>query len=257
MNLRVAGFQMAVGQDIQENTGKIQAAIDWAAEMQADILLTPEGSLSGYSHEFDQAKVELALNTLTSQAREKKLGLALGTCFFEEDGKCFNQIRFYRPDGEYLGFHSKTLRCATVVEPIVGELNHYSASPLRTILWNEQLVIGGLICNDLWANPECTPMADTHLLQQLSGMGARIVFHAVNGGRDGSEWSRMAWNFHEANLRMRARAAKIWLVTVDNADPEHLPCSAPSGVIDPSGNFVCRVEDRGSQLFAYTIDLSR
>ena len=35
----------------------------------------------------------------------------LGTCFVEAaDGHCYNQIRFYRADGEFLGFHSKTLQ---------------------------------------------------------------------------------------------------------------------------------------------------
>jgi hypothetical protein len=30
-------------------------------------------------------------------------------------------------------------------------------------------------------------MPDTHLSRQLSNLGARIIFYAVNGGRDGSE----------------------------------------------------------------------
>ena len=30
-------------------------------------------------------------------------------------------------------------------------------------------------------------MPDPHLTQQLARMGARVVFHAVNGGRDGGE----------------------------------------------------------------------
>jgi len=45
-------------------------------------------------------------------------------------------------------------------------------------------------------------------------------------------------------------------VTVDNCRPVELRCSAPSGVIDPSGDFVCRAESKGEQFFVQTIPLS-
>jgi predicted amidohydrolase len=115
--------------------------------------------------------------------------------------------------------------------------------------------IGGLICNDLWANPGCTPQPDPHLTQQLSRLGARLVFHSVNGGRDGGEWSEVGWRFHEANLQMRARAGRLWIVTVDNSDPDTWPCSAPSGVVDPEGRWAYRARSRGEELFAFTVQI--
>jgi len=256
MDLRVAGYQMSVGRDVKDNARRIRAAIDVAADESAEILLTPEGSLSGYTHQFDVAAVQEALDSVTGHARHLGVGLALGTCFVEPDGKCHNQIRFYRPDGEYLGFHSKTLRCGSVDGQARGELNHYAASPLRVFAWRDGIRIGGLICNDMWANPGCTPMPDTHLSQQLAAMGADLILHAVNGGRDGSSLSELAWQYHESNLRLRARAGNVWVATVDNACPEDLPCSAPSGIIDPSGDFVCRTKPMGEQHFVQTIALS-
>jgi predicted amidohydrolase len=99
-------------------------------------------------------------------------------------------------------------------------------------------------------------MPDPHLSQQLAEKGARIIFHAVNGGRDGSAWARdVNWHFHEANLRMRAAAGQVYIVTVDNSDPATLPCSAPCGVIDPLGQWVCRTAPQGEQLFVHTINL--
>ena len=256
MEFRVAGFQMAVGTDIRRNTEKICAAIQQAASAGANILLTPEGSLSGYTPHFDQGAAAEGLETVTQQARRVGIGLALGTCFREPDGLVYNQIRFYSPRGEFLGFHSKILRCGTMEEPVEGEINAYAAGDLRTFTL-DGVTIGGLICNDLWANPQCTPMPDPHLSQQLARMGARVIFHAVNGGRDGGEWSReVAWNFHAANLRMRAAAGKVWLVTVDNSAPVDLPCSAPGGVLDPQGNWVCRTEPVGEQLFVHTLQLA-
>jgi predicted amidohydrolase len=142
-----------------------------------------------------------------------------------------------------------------MTEPPTGEVNHFAVRPLRTF----QLcgvTLGGLICNDMWANPQCTPMADTHLTQQLSRMGARVILHAVNGGARGDgDWARVARRFHEANLRMRAKAGGVWIVTVDNCAPLEETCSSESGVLSPNGQWALRVEPKGERLFAHTIDL--
>jgi len=108
MNLRIAGAQIPVTKDVEKNLATISAALDFAINEGADILLTPEGSLSGYINDFDQTAVENALDTIITKAKGK-LGLALGTCFFEKDGKCYDQIRFYDKKGRFLGFHSKIL----------------------------------------------------------------------------------------------------------------------------------------------------
>ena len=250
--LRVAGAQIPVGTDIKANTATLLRAIDIAVGKGADILLTPEGSLSGYTHEFDTAVAEHALVEVTTAAAGKNLGLALGTCYFEGDGRCYNQVRFYTRDGAYLGFHSKTLTCGSLTDPPRGEIERYAFAPLRVYNW-PGVRLGGLICNDLWANPGCTPQPDPHLTQQLAGLGARVVFHAVNGGRGGDEWSQVGFQYHEANLRMRARAGKLWIVTADNCSPDHWRCSSPSGVISPDGDWVCRTADRGEEIFVYSI----
>jgi len=255
MEIHVSGAQVPVTLDIGSNVKAIERAIDYAVSESADILLTPEGSLSGYTHKFDPQAAEEALNYVTRKAREANLGLALGTCFVEpEDQKCYNQIRFYKPDGEYLGFHSKTLTCGSLTVPSKGEINHYAISPLKTFDYNG-IRIGGLICNDLWANPGCTPIPDPHLTQQLSEMGAKIIFHAVNGGRSASEWSDVAWHYHESNLRMRANAGELWIVTVDNCNPIELRCSAPSGIINPQGEWILKAVPKGEQFFSYTIQI--
>lgn len=255
MKIRIAGGQIPVVGDIDVNAAAIHRAIDFAVREEADILLTPEGSLSGYTHQFDAAATEAALADVTARARDAGLGLALGTCFVEPfDGRCYNQIRFYAPDGQYLGFHSKTLTCGSLSQPPRGEIEHYAVGPLQTFHING-VCLGGLICNDLWANPGCTPVPDSHLTQQLAGMGARLIFHAVNGGRNGSEWSEVAWRYHEANLQMRAQAGRVWIVTVDNCHPDKWPCSSPSGIVGADGRWACRAESRGERFFAHTVDL--
>ncbi len=255
-SIRVAGAKLAVSDNIDTNIIAIKKAIDFALKNEADILLTPEGSLSGYTINFDKKKAEKGLKEILDYAREAKIGLALGTCFYEPDGKCYNQIRFYNKKGKYLGFHSKILLCGNHNDADAGEINYYASSPLRTFDF-EGIKIGGLICNDMWSNPMCTTLHDSHLSQQLSKMGAQVIFHAVNGGRSESEWSIINWDFHSSNLRMRASAGKIWIVTTDNSYPENIKSAAPSGVIDPNGNWACPSENTGVQYYVYTIDLNK
>lgn len=249
MRLRVFGAQIAVTRDVGVNKSSILAAIEHASAEHADVLVTPEGSLSGYTAHFDVGSVRAALEAITDAAREARLALALGTSFVEpDDGRTYNEVRVYDRTGAFLGFHSKTLLCGSLDAEPQGEINDFSVRPLRTFELDGTRV-GALICNDLWANPGCTPMDDPHLTQKLAGMGARVIFHAVNGGRDGGEWSRLAWRYHEANLRMRARAARVWIVTVDSAHPVHLPCSAPSGIVSPDGEWIVTCEDQGERMF--------
>lgn len=254
-SVRVAGVKSLVSNDINMNLKTLKIAVDFAEREKADILLTPEGSLSGYNTDFNQNELNRALEELVKYASSARVGLALGTCFYEKDNKCYNQIRFYNKEGRFLGFHSKILRCGNLDDPGKGEINEYASTPLRTFIF-EDIIIGGLICNDMWANPECTTLPDTHLSQQLSRMGARIIFHSVNGSRHENEWSTVVnWNFHESNLRMKASAGNLWIVTTDNSYPEDLKSSCPSGVLDPGGNWVSRTEDKGIQYFSYTISL--
>ena len=197
MSIRVAGAQIPVTKDIDENLRTVLRAIEGAAREKADILLTPEGSLSGYSHTFDRPAAAEAVEKVRAAAREAGLALALGTCFAEpENGRPFNEIRFYEKDGSFLGFHGKTLRCGSMGDPPRGEIEHYAAAPLRTFAVGD-VTVGGLICNDLWANPLCTPMPDPHLTQELANRGARIIFHAVNGGRSRAS---SAWFVHSVRI---------------------------------------------------------
>ena len=99
-------------------------------------------------------------------------------------------------------------------------------------------------------------MPDPHLTHQLSEMGAKIIFHAVNGGRGDNDWSHnVVYPYHRANLQMRASGSDLWIVTVDNAAPEHIATASPGGVVTPDGTWACQAPDRGTQMFAWTIDL--
>jgi predicted amidohydrolase len=255
MKLRVAGAQIPVTTNIEENVSRIAEAIDQAAGGGAQILLTPEGSVSGYTHEFDAEQVRQEVTNLVARASVQGMGLALGTCYQEPDGLVYNQLRLYAQDGAYLGFHAKILRTGTFDSPPQGEIQAYSPSPLRAFSF-AGITVSALICNDLWANPECTPMPDMHLSQILAERGVRVLFHGVNGGRDAGDYSQVVVkNFHESQLRMRARAGKLWIVSVDSSHPEEIPCSSRGGVVRPDGSWAVQIPDKGTQVFVHEIDL--
>lgn len=92
--IRVALAQINVTTSVADNQQGIIKAIDFAAENKAHILLTPEWSLSGQG-EYKAEEVKQALAMITAYARVKKVGLALGTNYMEEDGAVHNELRFY------------------------------------------------------------------------------------------------------------------------------------------------------------------
>lgn len=122
----------------------------------------------------------------------------------------------------------------------------FAATSLRTFDFHG-VMIGALICNDLWAHPQYTGEDDPHLLQKLSLMGAQVVLHAVNSNCDDTPViRRLARNYHESNLCLRTAAANIPLVTVNNAAYPDVPLSSPSGVINREGKWLLCISDIGN-----------
>jgi len=156
-----------------------------------------------------------------------------------------------------LVFRSKTLLCGSFSDPPQGEINDYAIRPLRTFEI-KGIRVGGHICNDMWANPQCAPMPDPHLSQKLSKAVAEIIFLAINGGRDGGSWSiEVNLPFHEVNMRMRAAAGRVWVVSADNSFPHTVPCSAPSDVLRPNGQWAMQVPRKREHVKVFTIELLR
>ena len=86
MKICVAGAQIMVSRDVQQNVAALCEAIQTASSADADILLTPEGSLSGYTHDFDPHAVADGLRQVTLVAREQGVGLALYHHFERQGG---------------------------------------------------------------------------------------------------------------------------------------------------------------------------
>lgn len=264
--IRVAGAQIPVSRDVQANVQAITRAIAFAAREKADVLVTPEGSLSGYTPEFDAKATGRALETVLARARVAGIALVLGTCFEAKDGRRYNAQQFYTREGDYLGFHAKILLCRRMSDPEgKGEVDSFQTRALRTFRFSG-LTVGGLVCNDYWANPEWTPMDDPHLAQRLGEMGARVIFVSANTRSRTGEEVQLGREYHMSNIRMRARAAKTWVVVVNAGDPagstgepaESGPrlLPAPSGIVAPDGTWAVSVLPADEQFFVHTIRLA-
>ena len=203
---------------------------------------------------------------MLARAKSAGIALVLGTCFEANDGRRYNAQRFVSREGEDLGFHAKILLCRRMSDPEgKGEVDCFQTRALRTFQLHG-LTVGGLVCNDYWANPEWTPMADPHLAQRLGEMGARVIFVSANTRPKTGDAGQLGRDYHMSNIRMRARAAKTWVVVVNAGDPvgfkgeptdegpRLLP--APSGVVDANGTWKVLVPSAEEQFFVYSIDLA-
>ncbi|MCL5669981.1 MAG: carbon-nitrogen hydrolase family protein [Acidobacteria bacterium] len=260
--LTVAGFQILASKDVQANERAIHQAIDQAAGVKADFLLTPEGSLSGYYPDFDRVAVADAVERLAQHAKELRVGLLLGTCYKEMEEEtprsvaqqlgasaqrheyCYDQVRVYAPSGEYLGAYSKILLCSPIYHPGTGEIRHYVTGTLRTFTW-DGICFGVLICNDLWATPGCTITPNPYLAWRLRTMGAQVIFHAV-----GTAGTPLFFrSYQESNESLWAMMLHIPIVTT-NANDGITPSNCRAGVITPDGERQCLAHDMGEQFFS-------
>jgi predicted amidohydrolase len=246
--IRLAGLQMLIGSDISKNKEQILEGITRAATEGATFLVTPEGSLSGYTSDFNQEELSRALDEVRSAAQKKKVGLMLGTCFKEIiKGKeyCFNQVQVYTPEGQSLGNYSKILRCSELDVPGTGEMAEYAEGTLRTFEW-EGCRFGILICNDLWATPGYTTMPNPYLPWKLQQMGAQFIVHCINSGT-----TQQYRPFHESSAELWALSLHIPILEVNAAQAESI--NAQSGLIDAQGKRTLRVPDTGNQFFTVGI----
>lgn len=245
----LSGLQMNVTNNINENKQQILDGLRKAATSGANFLVTPEGSLSGYTSNFNQGEVGTALQEILTAAGKMKVGLMLGTCYKEvikSEEFCYNQVRVYMPDGRFVGAYSKILRCSSPDLPGTGEMVDYVEGELKTFEW-KGIRFGILICNDLWATPGYTTIPNPYLPWKLKQMGAQFIVHCINSGI-----IQKYRPFHESSAELWAFSMKMPIFEV-NAAHEKEKINAQSGLIDSSGERSLRIPDSGIQFFTTRI----
>ena len=261
--IRFAGAQIPVTPYTQTNVMEIRRAIDWAAENRVDYLVTPEASLSGYTKDFhnNHNRIIDALLEIEKYAANKHVGLCLGTLWDELDGIRRNQIRFYNPEGIFLGVVNKHFQIEYDTE--VGDLGD-SRKYLIALPINDKIIpIGGLICVDMYGVP------DQPSIPYISkNLGATVLIHSTNGIRNikptnglSTELSdQIANDWHDINLRRASFLRRTPILTVDNCymfdgTEYYGNTSSESGVLI-DGEWVTKVPRSGTQYFYYDLPLT-
>jgi predicted amidohydrolase len=248
-NLRIAGLQMDVSNNIAENEQTIMRYLNDLKNQDVDFLITPEGSLSGYSSQFDSYELRKSLEKIEETAKDLNIGLILGTCYKASvSGKeyCYNQARVYLPDGTFLGAYSKILTCSPLENPGTGEMMEYVQGSVKTFTVKD-IEFGILICNDLWATPGYTTIPNPYLPWKMQEAGAKVIFHIINSG------TNLGYkNFHEASVELWAKTLNIPIIEINAAHGDK-EINAGSGIINGKGERVRTVKNKGEQLFIYDL----
>jgi predicted amidohydrolase len=259
--IRFGGAQIPVTPSITKNLTTIKTAIDWASENKVDYLVTPEASLSGYSVEFDKDLdlLSTSLTTIENYAKEKNVGLCLGTLWIEKYsnkpvGVKRNQIRFYSKEGKLIGITDKH-----VLTPFDLKIGIESGTPhlIAIPIDNGILPVAGLVCADLYGHIS----NQGGLPQKYYENGIKLYIHSTNAER-GLDPNPIRDEIEElwleANIR-RVSGYMVPMVVVDNCykmdgTEYHGRTMTQSGVCF-FGEWVTTVPRTGTQYFYHDFSI--
>lgn len=236
--IRVTGVQMPVSPKLDENLSRILMQI---LSSNADFVLFPEMSLTGYHGDFSDKAVRAAWRQIAAACRQAYVTALVGTgC--KEDGATYIQTRIFSDEGKLLGTHEKLI-------PTQGDREFCRPGEELRVFRHRGVTFGCLICNDMWVTPGCGPYPDPRLSYQLGKKGAQIIFHSVNSGA-----SAIHTPFHESNLALRAMESKVYICTANAASPEG-PLNCATGVMSPQGTWLVQCPRLGEQSYTYDLDI--
>ena len=236
--IRVTGVQMPVSNKLDDNLPKI---LEYITKSDADYILFPEMSLTGYHGDFGDKAVETAWQQIAAACRQYYVTALIGTgC--REDGETYIQTRIITHMGGLLGTHEKLV-------PTIGDRKFCQpGSELRTFV-HHGMTFGCLICNDMWVTPGCGPYPDPRLSYQLGKRGAQIIFHGVNSGA-----SQIHTPYHESNLVLRAIESQVYICTANAVSPDG-PVNCLTGVVSPEGEWLTHCPREGEHAYTFDIEL--
>lgn len=258
--IRLGGAQIPCTKDIDQNVKTLKDALTWASENNVDYLVTPEGSLSGYTLTFaeDLQKLKDALRQIENFAAEKKVGLFLGTLWVEDyDGNHVrrNQIRFYDKEGVLRGVTNKII--LTDHDTDIGIMEGQSPNYMVIKEGDDFIPVGGFICNDLYGREGFPNLPNIAFIN-----GVSLFVHSTNAERGKDQlYDSVTNDWHNAHLRIVSYLAGVPLITVDNSclmDGEEWngPTSSPSGVVI-AGDWKVQAARVGHHYFYHDLPINK
>ena len=246
----ITASQQPVFKQVKENYNCIHDILESTKD--TDWLLTPEGSLSGYCvgrmHHATKETIDEYTEYLTkieNYCKENERNIALGTGHIEQDNMPYNEIRFYNK-GNLQKYYAKQM--LTHGPDFMGEYYYYLPGVRNeTVVIENGVLAGALICNDAWAYPPASPHGNPYHWRKLKELGCQVVFVSANCTMD--KLDTVVYNFHESTLRMMAKAFEFHVVVSSACtDMKGEPAphvQAPSGIIDPTGEWIVKCKDSG------------
>ncbi len=236
--LRVAVLQMATTGDIEENFGKLSAAIEEAANLQAALLVTPECALSGYFPEpdVDYNRIHALISELAQEAARYHLGLALGSAV-KENGFIYNRAFLFDRSGRLLGFYDKV--ALTGYPDGCSDAACFTRGSSFPVFQFEGHTVGLQICFDM-RFPE-----NWRILRE---QGAQLVLHLSNAS-NGGEWKRPVL---AGTIACRAAETGLFIASSNDARPPQMMVST---INDPNGCAMAVAEPDAETMIFADLDL--
>ena len=245
--LRVAGAQidLTVG-DIEGNVARILDAMEWAEEVQADVLLLPELAITGYPPEdlvlkraFVTANIE-AMHRVAAASGDTAVvvGFVDRTRGMVRDDAGHDRVHnaaALMARGKVKGVYHKGL---LPNYSVFDEDRYFAPGAAPDTLWEINGVVGGVsVCEDIW-------VADGPPAAQAAA-GAEILLN-ING----SPYHRGKGAQREAMLSERSATAAVPLVWVNLVGgQDELVFDGQSMVFDASGALLYRAAQFAEEHF--------
>jgi predicted amidohydrolase/predicted RNA methylase len=231
--------QFPVLVSIQENIKTILAALDHAQP--GEIVVFPEGAVSGYSHDLsflkdiDPLQLNTALDKLRDQAQARQIHLWVGA-FIPDGSQWFNAAFGFTPSG---GAHQ--YRKINLANHERGVISPGSDLPVFELKMPDGILKVGLqICREI-RYPEQWGW--------LARRGAQVILH-LNNAVDDTRFQQV-WRSH---LISHAASNQRYVVSVNNAASEQ---NSPTIAISPEGWVLDEIVSEKAAFRRVEMDLSR
>jgi predicted amidohydrolase len=239
MSINAIVAQFPISPSVQTNLKAIRAILELTEA--GDLVLFPEGSVSGYSTDpsfpdkIEYRELQSGLRFIQNEAEKRKLNVWAGACI-NENGKWFNAAYGFTPHGKCFVYHKINLA--------THERERFSAgATLRTFAIETPdgvVSIGVQICREL-RFPEQWGW--------LARSGAQIILHLNNA--TGEDRFQSVWRSH---LISRAAETQRFVLSANNAAPRQI---SPTMAIAPDGQVMGEIVSAELETLRISLDLSQ
>jgi predicted amidohydrolase len=239
MNINALIAQFPVSLSISRNLEIIDSVLEQTNA--GDLVLFPEGSISGYStdtsflKQINSSALMKGIKHLQAEAEKRKINIWAGACV-NIDNKWFNAAYGFSADGKMRVYHKINL--ANHERGVFSSGNSLPIFELN--MFNEKIVIGVQICREL-RFPEQWGL--------LARRGAQIILHLNNAIGNSSYQS--VWKSH---LVSRAAETQRFVLSANNAATEQ---GSPTIALAPDGHIIGEVVSPKLDVLHVELDLSK